>query len=56
MERAAAADALAVGRHVAADNPRFMHPDSGDFLSIVNSRKNGHIGITLAAARASDLY
>ena len=55
MERAAAADALTVGRHVATDNPRFMHPDSGDFLSIVDRRKDGHIGITLAAARASDL-
>lgn len=55
MERAAAADALTVGRHVATDNPRLMHSDSGDFLSIIDRRKNGHIGITLAAAWAAYL-
>ena len=37
-----------------ADNLRLMHPDSGDFLSIVNRRKDGDKGVALAATRTAD--
>lgn len=54
MERTTLAYALAVGCHVTADYLRFVHLDSGDLFGIVNRSENGHVGVALAATRATD--
>lgn len=55
MERAALADALAVGCHVTADNLWLLHLDSGDLLSVVDRREDGHVGIAFTATWTADL-
>ena len=55
MERTTLADALAVGRHMTADNLGLVHLDSRDLFRIVNCSKDRHIGVALAATWTTDL-
>lgn len=55
IERTPTADALGVGRHVGAGDFGAAHTDAGQFFDIVDGSQDGHVGIPLAAAWASDL-